>query len=127
MAAQFLQGVPCRRGADRTLRRAARARRVLRPRAAGGFGDRRRLRAAGATRWPAALGSLRHAALHLDLALQVAGLTQEDRDTAARWIALAAAPDIDALEQRTAQLPAVKDLHDAEARLSWVDPVAGAP
>ena len=83
--------------------------------------------AARATRWPAALGSLRHAALHLDLALQVAGLTQEDRDTAARWIALAAAPDIDALEQRTAQLPAVKDLHDAEARLSWVDPVAGAP
>ncbi len=83
--------------------------------------------AARARRWPSALGSLRHAALHLDLALQVAGLAETDRDLAARWIALAAASDVDALEQRTAQLPAIKDLSDAEARLSWVDPVSGAP
>ncbi|MCA1827835.1 MAG: hypothetical protein LC689_12985, partial [Myxococcales bacterium] len=82
--------------------------------------------AARATRWPAALGSLRHAALHLDLGLQVSGLSGDDGDLAARWIAVAAAPDADALEQRAAALPPVKDLQDAEARLAWVDPAAGS-
>lgn len=73
------------------------------------------------------LGRLRHAALHLDLGLQVSGLSSDDQDLAARWIALAAAPDADALEQRAAQLPPIKDLHDAEERLAWVDPAAGTP
>jgi hypothetical protein len=77
--------------------------------------------------WPASLairgaGRLRSAALHLELIAQAANLPREDRALAARWMALALAPDAAALEKRVAALPAIKDLDDARARLAWVDP-----
>ena len=76
-------------------------------------------------RWPG-LRRLRSAGLHLDLANQAASLPADDKPLAARWIALALAPDDETLARRTAALPAIRDLADAEARLSWVDPRPGA-
>lgn len=83
--------------------------------------------AARAAGWPlslriAAAGSLRSAALHLDLAAQANALEAQDRDAAARFIALATAPDAAAMARRTAELPRIRDLQDARARLAWVDP-----
>jgi hypothetical protein len=76
-------------------------------------------------RWPG-LRRLHGAASHLDLALQAAALPAPDKELAAQWIALALAPDDDALARRTAGLPRIRDLADAEARLAWVDPRPGA-
>lgn len=85
--------------------------------------------AARMSRWSSALnmdGPLRTAMLHLHLALQASAVPAESRDAAARWIALATAPDADAVERRSAALPRIRDLKDAEDRLAWVDPQAGA-
>jgi hypothetical protein len=87
---------------------------------------------ARASGWPGSLrprsaGRLRQAAAHLELWSQIAGLPAEERNAAARWAALALAPDPAALEARAAGLPPIRDLADAEARLAWVDPPAGAP
>ncbi|HET9751384.1 MAG TPA: hypothetical protein VFP52_00420, partial [Myxococcales bacterium] len=64
-------------------------------------------RAAG---WPASLkprsaGRLRLAAAHLDLWSQIAAVGADDKPAAARWAALALAPDPAALEARAAALP----------------------
>ncbi|HEX9576415.1 MAG TPA: hypothetical protein VF993_01600 [Myxococcales bacterium] len=83
------------------------------------------LAAARAARWPASVryGSrLRASALHLELASQLTGLSPEDKRIAARWVALATVRDIAALEKRSAALPPIRDLADAEARLHWVNP-----
>jgi hypothetical protein len=77
-------------------------------------------------RWPG-LRRLHGAALHLELALQAAVFPAEDQELAAQWIALALAPDDEALARRSAALPRIRDLADAEARLSWVDPRPGTP
>jgi hypothetical protein len=85
--------------------------------------------AARGARWPASLrfGSrLRVAALHLELVAQLAGVAPEDRHIAARWVTLAMARDATSLEHRLALLPPIRDLADAEARLSWVNPRPGA-
>jgi len=86
-------------------------------------------RAAG---WPASLrpgasGRLRASAMHLDAIVQLGSLNAEDRRLAARWLAVALAPDAAALEQRLAGLPPIRDLDDAQARLSWVNARGGAP
>ena len=86
--------------------------------------------AAGAAGWPSSLrpgssGRLRASALALDLAAQVAQLPASDKPIAARWIAVALAQTPPALEKRIAQLPPVKDVDDAQARLEWVDPKPG--
>src|SRR5438445_517643 len=85
-------------------------------------------RAAG---WPSSLrvgsaGRLRSAALHLDAAGQAAALPPDDRRIAARWIAVALAPDPTALGQRLSALPPIRDLGDAQARLEWVNPRPGS-
>src|SRR2546423_7613490 len=82
--------------------------------------------------WPASLrprsaGRLRVSALHLDLAAQIAGLPAEDKPIAAQWLALAMVPDRSALDRRKAALPRIRDLSDAEARLTWVDPRPDVP
>ena len=76
-------------------------------------------------RWPG-LRRMRSAGLHLDLAGQAGALPAEDKALAAHWIALALAPDDESLARRSALLPRIRDLADAEARLSWVDARAGA-
>ena len=88
--------------------------------------------AARAVGWPLLLRPrqatrLRLSALHLDLAGQVAALPSEDKPVAAQWIALALAPDPEALDRRLAGLPRIRDLADAEARLDWVDPRPDVP
>src|SRR5438445_800702 len=103
MAAARLQGLPPRPRADRAVRRARSAGRLLRARDAGGGRDRRRVHLTSArTRNPA------------------------DRRTAARWIAVALAPDPTALGQRLSALPPIRDLGDAQARLEWVNPRPGS-
>ena len=82
--------------------------------------------------WPALLrgssrGSLRASGRHLEAAAQLAALSQEDRRTAARWVAVALAPDAAALQQKLAALPPLRNLDDAQARLEWVNARAGAP
>src|SRR3989454_420200 len=86
---------------------------------------------AQAAGWPSSLsvgsaGRLRSAALHLDAAGQAAALPPDDRRIAARWIAVALAPDPTALGQRLSALPPIRDLGDAQARLEWVNPRAGS-
>jgi len=88
--------------------------------------------AARAVGWPLLLRPrqatrLRLSALHLDLAGQVAALPSEDKPVAAQWIALALAPDPEALDRRLAGLPRIRDLADADARLDWVDPRPDVP
>lgn len=83
--------------------------------------------AARAAGWPATLRwsrgrTLRTSALQLELAEQAAALPAQDKLLAARWIALALAPDAAAVDRRAAALPRIRDLADAEARLAWVDP-----
>jgi hypothetical protein len=75
-------------------------------------------------RWPG-LRRLHSAVSHLNLALQASALSGEDKELAALWIALALAPDDEALSRRSAALPRIRDLADAEARLAWVDPHPG--
>ncbi len=81
--------------------------------------------------WPASLrpssaGKLRVAALHLDVASQVASLPAEDKPIAARFIGLALASDRATLTRRLSMLPAIRDLDDAQARLDWVNSRPGA-
>jgi hypothetical protein len=86
------------------------------------------LAAARGARWPASLryGSrLRASALHLELASQLSPLSPEEKHVAARWIALAMARDQPALERRSAELPPIRDISDAQARLQWVNPRPG--
>jgi hypothetical protein len=88
--------------------------------------------AARSAGWPTSLrtgggGKLRASAAHLDAAAQVAALPAEDRPVAARWITVALAPDPAALQKRLAELPKIRDLEDAHARLEWVNPRAGRP
>ena len=88
--------------------------------------------AARAAGWPATLRwgqgrALRSAALQLELAGQAASLAPDDKPLAARWIALALAPDAAAVDRRAAALPRIRDLADAEARLDWVEPAADLP
>jgi hypothetical protein len=80
--------------------------------------------------WPSSLrpgsaGRLRASAIHLEAVAQLAALPAEDKPIAARWLALALAPDASALEQRLSALPKIRDLDDAQARLAWVNPRAG--
>ncbi len=75
-------------------------------------------------RWPG-LRRMHSAIQHLELAAQAAELPAEDKTLAAQWIALALAPDDAALFHRTALLPRIRDVADAEARLAWVDPAPG--
>src|SRR3989441_1215643 len=66
MAAARLQGLPPRRRADRAVRRARSAGRLLRARDAGGGRDRRRVHLAGArTRNPAGSGAARSRRVHV--------------------------------------------------------------
>ncbi|HYY53374.1 MAG TPA: hypothetical protein VE755_10905 [Myxococcales bacterium] len=81
--------------------------------------------------WPSSLragnaGRLRASAIHLDAMAQLASLPASDKPAAARWVALALAPDAAALQQRLSALPAIRDLDDAQARLEWVNPRPGA-
>jgi hypothetical protein len=80
--------------------------------------------------WPASLrpgaaGRLRASAIQLDAVGQLGSLPPEDKRIAARWVAVALAPDSTALEQGLAALPKIRDLDDAQARLAWVNPRAG--
>ena len=69
---------------------------------------------------------LHRTAEHLALALQAAQLSEADRRTAAKWSAVAMAPDTAALETRLRALPPIRDLAEAAARLQWIDPAPGA-
>jgi hypothetical protein len=70
---------------------------------------------------------MRASAAHLDAAAQVASVPQEDKANAARWITVALAPDLAGLQKRLAELPRIRDLDDAQARLEWVNPRPGNP
>jgi hypothetical protein len=88
--------------------------------------------AARAAGWPFSLrsgggGRLRASAAHLDASAQLAALPAEDKPAAARWITVALAPDSVALQKRLAELPSIRDLDDASARLEWVNARPGRP
>lgn len=76
--------------------------------------------------WPAALKArdarFRWSVTNLELVHQVLSLPVEERAAASRWIAVALAPDDDSLERHIAMLPPLRDLADAQARLTWIDP-----
>ena len=76
--------------------------------------------------WPGSLSpKLRGLSGHLELMAQAQAFPPEDRALAARWIAVALAPDGKALEAQIQRLPRIRTLDDARARLAWVDPKPG--
>ena len=62
---------------------------------------------------------MRASAAHLDAATQLASVAQEDKAIAARWITVALAPDLAGLQKRLLELPRIRDLDDAQARLEY--------
>ncbi len=86
--------------------------------------------AARSAGWPASLragGKMRASAAHLDAVAQLASVAQEDKAVAARWITVALAPDLAGLQKRLLELPPIRDLDDAQARLEWVNARPGHP
>jgi len=87
--------------------------------------------AARSAGWPFSLrtgnGAKLRASAHLDAAAQLSSLSGGDKMVAARWIAVALAPDTAAQHKRLAELPSIQSLDDAQARLEWVNARAGSP